>query len=343
MLSIVVPVYNGEKYLDECFKSLENQTNSKFEIVLVDDGSTDTSGHKCDEFAGTHHGVEVVHTENQGLLLARRTGIVHSKGDYLAFLDSDDCISPDFVYEVEKVISEQNEPDIIVFDFSRGASPTYNGLIIKPGLSRSGRYTEEDFTCIKKALCEGMFNNMANKVIKKSVIGTNDDYSSFRGLMHGEDWLQMIPIVDRAGSAFYINRPLYFYRISSQSSTHSFKVSQLYDLSRVFERLLNVSEKWGQDLFQCARLGACKHIFMLISALAATKDYSAKDKIMIMDEIADLIRFVCRDESNAIFPKLRIDYSLALRFALGKKPQLSMFTAYLSVGLYNKLNRIAHE
>lgn len=340
MLSIITPVYNSEKYLDECLQSLENQTKSEFEIILVDDGSTDLSGLMCDEFAQTHDNVRVVHTENQGLLIARRTGIKYSKGNYLAFLDSDDCIASSFVAEIEEVISEHDKPDIIAFDFSRGETLTYNGIIVAPGLPFAGDYCEGKYFCVKNAVCDGTFNNMANKVIKREVIRDGDDYSIFRGLMHGEDWFQMISIVENAQSAFYLKRPLYFYRISTQSSTHTFKISQLNDLLIVFNRLLNASAKWGDTYLQRARLGACRHIFMLISAVAVSREYSSKEKETIMKKIADLIWFVCKDETNVVFSKLRIDYSLTLRFAVAGKTRLSMFIAKLSVGLYNKLNHI---
>lgn len=86
MISVVIPVYNTESFLPECLDSLENQTSSNFEIVIIDDGSTDSSPQLCDDFAKTSkHHVIVRHTPNQGQLLAHRLGIQLSSGEYVAF------------------------------------------------------------------------------------------------------------------------------------------------------------------------------------------------------------------------------------------------------------------
>lgn len=89
-ISIIIPVYNVEKYLSAAVKSVVNQTYENKEIILVDDGSTDQSGKICDEYAEQYDCIKVIHQENRGLSAARNTGIANSKGDYIAFLDSDD-------------------------------------------------------------------------------------------------------------------------------------------------------------------------------------------------------------------------------------------------------------
>ncbi len=96
-VSIIVPVYNTEKYLKKCFKSITEQTYSNLEIIIVDDGSTDDSGRLCDEYAQFDDRVMVIHKENGGLSSARNEGLRNSTGEYLTFVDSDDYISKDFV------------------------------------------------------------------------------------------------------------------------------------------------------------------------------------------------------------------------------------------------------
>lgn len=95
-LSIVVPVYNVEKYLNQCLDSILAQTFTDFELIIVDDGSTDQSGAICDRYALSDKRVTVLHTENRGVVTARRTGIDRAQGEYTAFVDSDDWIDPDF-------------------------------------------------------------------------------------------------------------------------------------------------------------------------------------------------------------------------------------------------------
>ncbi|MDF2512416.1 MAG: putative glycosyltransferase protein [Herbinix sp.] len=93
-VSIVVPVYNVEKYLNECVNSILTQTYTDFEIILVDDGSKDSSGRICDGYAKNER-VKVIHKQNAGLGMARNSGIELAKGDYITFLDSDDCWTED--------------------------------------------------------------------------------------------------------------------------------------------------------------------------------------------------------------------------------------------------------
>ena len=95
LLSILVPVYNSEKYLKECFDSVLNQRESDYELILVDDGSTDAGGAICDTYQARYpERVRVIHQQNQGLILARRAGIAAAQGDYCMFLDADDAYEP---------------------------------------------------------------------------------------------------------------------------------------------------------------------------------------------------------------------------------------------------------
>lgn len=97
LVSIIVPVYNVEKYLKKCVDSIINQTYKNLEIVLVDDGSTDNSGKICDEYAKKDSRIKVIHKQNGGLSDARNVGIDNSKGKYITFIDSDDTIENDYV------------------------------------------------------------------------------------------------------------------------------------------------------------------------------------------------------------------------------------------------------
>ena len=111
LISAIVPVYKVEKYLGRCVESLLAQTYENIEIILVDDGSPDTCPVMCDEYAKKHEKIRVIHQENKGLSGARNTGIDNAKGEYLAFVDSDDLWSPHFLESLYKALKE-NDADI---------------------------------------------------------------------------------------------------------------------------------------------------------------------------------------------------------------------------------------
>ena len=112
-VTVVVPVYNVEEYLPKCLDSLAGQDYDNLQIVLVDDGSTDGSGKICDKYVNEHHNAEVIHQENQGLSAARNSGTKRSTGYYIAYVDSDDWVSHDYIsYQV--TLAERYDADIVV-------------------------------------------------------------------------------------------------------------------------------------------------------------------------------------------------------------------------------------
>ncbi|MBQ6570553.1 MAG: glycosyltransferase [Clostridia bacterium] len=115
LISVVVPVYNVEKYLEQCVDSILAQTYKNFEIILTDDGSTDSSGRMCDEFAKKDSRIKSVHRKNGGLSAARNTGLSNSSGEYVYFLDSDDYIVPEaLTLLIDK--AEKEGAEIVFFD-----------------------------------------------------------------------------------------------------------------------------------------------------------------------------------------------------------------------------------
>ena len=110
-VSVILPIYGVEKFLPACLASLQAQTFTDYELILVDDGSPDESGRICDEWAETHPNARVIHQQNQGLSGARNTGIAAARGQYLAFVDSDDLVRPTFL-QILYELCEQNHADM---------------------------------------------------------------------------------------------------------------------------------------------------------------------------------------------------------------------------------------
>lgn len=127
LVSVIVPVYQVEKYLERCIDSILNQSYHNLEILLIDDGSKDKSGVICDAYACRDSRIQVYHKKNGGLSDARNYGIDRAKGEYLAFIDSDDFISYDFI-QVLLEISIKYQSDITVCDFERVSGDVLSGL-----------------------------------------------------------------------------------------------------------------------------------------------------------------------------------------------------------------------
>ena len=109
-ISVIVPVYNTEKYLDRCIQSILAQTYTDFELLLVDDGSTDSSGAICDKYAEQDSRVRVFHKENGGVSSARNQGLDNAKGEWITFVDSDDWVDREFF----NILSKSSKPDILI-------------------------------------------------------------------------------------------------------------------------------------------------------------------------------------------------------------------------------------
>jgi glycosyltransferase involved in cell wall biosynthesis len=115
LISIIIPVYKVEKYLEQCMNSVFNQTYRNIEIILIDDGSPDRCGLMCDEYAVKDSRVKVVHKTNGGVSAARNKGLEEADGDWILFVDSDDWVESD-VCEVALKTAMENNADIVMFD-----------------------------------------------------------------------------------------------------------------------------------------------------------------------------------------------------------------------------------
>lgn len=118
LVSIVLPIYNVEKYLDRCMNSVVNQSYKNLEIIMVDDGSKDASCQICDEWQMKDNRVKVIHKENQGLGMARNTGIENATGEYICFVDSDDYIALDTIERLYSVVSKE-DADVVTYGYRR--------------------------------------------------------------------------------------------------------------------------------------------------------------------------------------------------------------------------------
>lgn len=169
-ISLIIPVYNTEKFLAEALKSVESQTFKDFEAIIINDGSTDNSGKIIDSFAAKNKSFRVINQDNKGLSAARNAGIKAATGQYIAFFDSDDYLSPDFLKELYKLASE-NQADIAYCNFyiykNKSGFTSY-----MPFTAKSGVYSRKK--ALNKLILDITMHHFAwNKLFSRSLFTEN--------------------------------------------------------------------------------------------------------------------------------------------------------------------------
>ncbi|MBR3611434.1 MAG: glycosyltransferase family 2 protein [Oscillospiraceae bacterium] len=239
-MSIIVPVYNVEQYIDECINSLLNQTFENYEIIFVDDGSRDNSGSICDVYCEKYPNIcKVFHKENQGVLSARDFGVKKANGDIIVFLDSDDCLRKD---ALEKICCtfEKKKCDMVLFEFSNNEN--YNKKEINFDFINNEEVEKKHL--YKQMLLISSSNAVCLKATKRSLFNTAIDYSKFYFVKHGEDLLQSLQIVTDAKKIVYIDEVLYYYRQRENSTVHSFDPNRHKSIKAVHQELEKYIDLW---------------------------------------------------------------------------------------------------
>ena len=228
LISVIVPVYNVEKYLARCIDSIIAQTYKNLEIILVDDGSADTSGAICDEYAHTDSRIRVFHKENGGLSDARNFGIAESHGEYLGFVDSDDYIATDMYELLYSLVCEYNVSMAAcdVCDVDDGKEPH---LISKgDGILCVGR--EEAM----RIVLDGRINYAYawNKLYKRELFDT----IRYPVGKYIEDFFVILPLIEKAGNVAFCPEQKYYYVHRENSIMTSVFSKKHYDCIEVHEQ-----------------------------------------------------------------------------------------------------------
>ena len=239
--SILMPVYNAEKHLAYSVDSVLNQTYKDFELVLVDDGSTDSSSELCDNYQKQYDNIKVVHQQNQGQLLTRCNAVNASTGDYCLFIDSDDFLVPNALETLDCYISKYNEPDMIIYSFYYEHS---DGELeeSKPLFDKDMVFESDNKQDVYSIFFENTkLNNVWTKALKRSVFeGDYPDFEKYSQLRCAEDRLHSMAMADNANSILYIPTLLYKYRLVEGSVTRQFSLDAV---KRFNTRILYDEEK----------------------------------------------------------------------------------------------------
>ncbi len=252
MVSIIVPVFNVSEYIDQCLRSICNQTYTEIEIIVIDDGSTDESGKICDEFSHKDSRVKVIHKKNQGLVRARKDGLSASKGEYVTYVDGDDWIEPDTIQKLVYVM-EREEVDIVVhgrfFDIGDSSKRYFQGFT--PGKYDKKRLEREIYPSmvVNNSFMEwGIYPNVWDKLFKREVL-FDSQMDVDDSLTMGEDAACVYPCLLKADSIFILDECFYHYR---QNNTSMVRSRQTVEHEREMYRRLYYSVE--ESLLRCGDL-----------------------------------------------------------------------------------------
>lgn len=225
-ISVIVPVYRVEKYIRKCIESILSQSFKNFELILIDDGTTDNSGRICDEYGKLNNNIIVIHKENGGLSDARNAGIKIARGQFITFIDSDDYISLDYLK--------------ILYDVQRKT----NADIVQALYTRKMKFASQDeeiveFTsqeAIKELLTWGMIEVYAwAKLYKRSLF---EDIEYPIGYIN-EDAFTTYKLIANANKVCVIKKEIYYYRITPDSIMNQHFNKKRFQILEVFDNMAN--------------------------------------------------------------------------------------------------------
>lgn len=215
-ISLIIPVYNSEQYLEECLNSIVNQIFEDWECLLVNDGSTDGSGNICNRYAEKDKRFNVFHIENSGVSEARNLGIKHASGKYFAFIDSDDTVDKEFLSALHEAM-QKNKPQLVVCGtklvyVSRTKINKATRGFVSVAKEDSDRFVELN----RRFLLYGPFAKLYHSdIIKKNEIAFPS------GIHYGEDLIFNFKYLEYVDSIFVIDSFGYNYRVLSEGSLSS--------------------------------------------------------------------------------------------------------------------------
>lgn len=300
LVTVVIPVYNVEKYLDQCVKSVINQSYQNLEIILVDDGSPDSCPQKCEDWAERDSRIKVIHKKNAGLGMARNTGIENASGEYIYFLDSDDYIALDAIEKCYQLAEKENA-EVVTFGVIHVNS---KGEIEKVTIPKPEKYvyagSEVQDTFLPDLLAPdtatGKVTNLrmsawASFFSMRLITENNWRFVSEREII-SEDYYSQLFFYRFVKKAAVLPDALYFHCDNTTSLTHVYRRDRLEKNKKFYRSSLAVCDELAYSEEVKKRLSYA-FISNLIGALKliAQADCSRREKKIYMNEIFSDVEF----------------------------------------------------
>ncbi len=294
LVTIVIPIYNVEKYLDRCMESITGQTYKKLEIIMVDDGSCDACPEKCEDWARRDKRVKVIHKKNAGLGMARNTGIEIASGEYICFFDSDDYIAVDTI-EKSVMAAKKREVDIVVFGFSR---VNMRGEVVKKivPITEKAIFKNNDVqdVFLPDLIAQGEHGRVVKNLwmsawscmySMKLIAYKKWKFVSEREII-SEDIYSLMELYKDVKSVCIIREALYFYCDNAASLTHIYRDDRFDRINYFYEKCKLLSHSLNYSV-TVTKMLAYPYIANVIAAMKMVVrcDMKAEKKIKIIRNI----------------------------------------------------------
>lgn len=225
LFSIIIPAYNAEKSIHRCLDSVNRLNGDDYEVIVVDDGSRDSTNRVVQGFRGKRHPLRLISQDNRGVYQARRSGCIEAKGEYCLFLDSDDRFEPGILDALRPAL--MHRPDMVVFNaYIKGGTLCSDGWLNSLNLSIARR----------ESVAGSLMNPIWNKCIRREIFNRTPIKDGEGRLEYGEDAVQVASVLDCCDDVIGLDKPLYRYEVNYESVTNTI------DPTRRFEQAVRKQE-----------------------------------------------------------------------------------------------------
>lgn len=291
-VSVVIPVYNAEKYLDSCIKSILQQKDVATEILLIDDGSTDSSGSICNRYAETYENISVVHQDNSGQSVARNTGLKMAHGRYVTFTDNDDKMLPSMLNKMVSAGDKYNA-DIICCNYQEIDE---NGVISHTESTNQEYILNHEEALVHFYSKDKIYSQCWSKLYRRRMLV--DFHIENDPVRYDEDLIFNIKAFKIAQTTVIVDEPLFLYTNRTDSVVHSHWRYKKYMDRYINDNIkrLKLTEESVQTESEQVKKWALVHMLMyynqLIGRVAAFPEYHSDERIK------GCIRFIRNNKST---------------------------------------------
>lgn len=334
LFSVIVPIYNIEKYIKRCINSVLEQSFTDFELILVDDGSPDNCPKICDEYAKIDSRIKVIHKENGGLVSARQAGIKEASGDYVFNLDGDDAITLDALETAQKIIADTNA-DIVSFSYKCCVNDVVGEEVedfAEEGFYNKSQIEEHIYPkLLSNENMQHMFYFLWGKAIKRELL-IKHQLNVNPSISLGEDLSCVVPCYLDAQTVFISKKPTYLYTIRNDSISTHFKTSQIRQIEDVILGLRALNTVKPKDFEEQISRYSCFMCFAILAAAAQGNHFNC------IKEIKQLIKNSVHNEEikKARFENITMKSKIAI--SLMKRQHISL--AFYFLFLCKEIKRI---